>query len=417
MNKKIFRAVALERLSSPEQLDQLLRVTRPRHWLALLAILLMLGAAGWWSVRGTVRTTVAGEGIIVRTGGVLNIVAPGTGVVSSLKVKVGDRIERGQVVATIAQPSLLERIRMAHQTLAEARLEKKRAVGVRSDASQLQIESIRRQQANAEREIKELREQVRLASEQVPVEEQLLAKGLITRQQVIATQQKIVALNAQIQDKQALLKQLAAQLFATETQPGELAAELDARIASLERSAAALRKELALASEVISPYEGEVLEVQVHPGTMLAIGTPLLSIQSTSDKLEVLMYLPADKAKDAAAGMEVQISPSTVKREEYGYLKGRIVFVADYPATRAALMRNFENESLVDQLTRLGPVNEVRVEIETDPASVSGFRWSSPAGPPVTLSSGTLCVGTVVTREQAPITLLFPSVKGSLGLS
>jgi len=417
MNKNIFRAVALERLSSPEQLDLLLRVTRPRHWLALLAILLMLGAAGWWSITGSVRTTVSGEGLIVRTGGVLNIVAPGTGVVSSLQAKVGDRIRRGQVVATIAQPSLLERIRMADQTLAEARLEKKRAVGVRSDASKLQIESIRRQQANAEREIKELRDQVRLASEQVPVEEQLLAKGLITRQQVIATQQKIVSLNAQIQDRQAQIKQLAAQLFAVETQPGELAAELDARIASLERSAAALRKELALASDVISPYEGEVLEVQVHPGAMLAIGTPLLSIQSATDKLEVFMYLPADKAKDASAGMEVQISPSTVQREEYGYLKGRIVFVADYPATRAALMRNFENESLVNQLTRLGPVNEVRVEIEIDPSSASGFRWSSPAGPPVSLSSGTLCVGTVVTREQAPITLLFPSVKGSLGLS
>jgi HlyD family secretion protein len=150
---------------------------------------------------------------------------------------------------------------------------------------------------------------------------------------------------------------------------------------------------------------------------MLAIGAPILSLQSEADTLDVLMYLPAEKAKDARPGMAVQISPSTVKREEYGYLRGRIVFVADYPATTAALMRNFENESLVSSLTRRGPVNELRVQIEPDPQSPSGFRWSSPIGPPVTLSSGTLCVGTVVTRQQAPITLLFPSIRAKLGLS
>jgi HlyD family secretion protein len=417
MDSKIFRAAALERLSSPEQLDQLLQVTRPRHWLALLAMFLILSAAGVWSVKGTVRTTASGEGLIVRTGGVLNIAAPGNGVVSALHVKVGARIQRGQVVATIAQPSLLERIRMSEQALAESRLERSRAVGVRSNASKLQVESIRRQQGNAEREIRELQEQVRLASEQVPVEEQLLAKGLITRQQVLATQQKIVALNAQVQDRQAQIKQLAAQEFAAEAQPNEIAAELDARIAALERSTAALRKELTLASEVVSPYSGQVLESQVNAGGMVAIGTPLLSLQSESDTLDVLLYLPADKAKEARPGMTVQISPSTVKREEYGYLIGRIVFVADYPATRAALMRNFENESVVAQLTRGGPVNELRVEIERDPTTASSYKWSSPIGPPVTLTSGTLCMGTVVTREQAPITLLFPSIKGSLGLS
>ena len=34
----MFRKVALDRLSSPEELDQLLRVTTSRSWLALLGL-------------------------------------------------------------------------------------------------------------------------------------------------------------------------------------------------------------------------------------------------------------------------------------------------------------------------------------------------------------------------------------------
>lgn len=41
----IFRETALERLSSPEQLDQLLQVTTPKGWFALIALLALLALA------------------------------------------------------------------------------------------------------------------------------------------------------------------------------------------------------------------------------------------------------------------------------------------------------------------------------------------------------------------------------------
>ena len=42
MKKSIFREVSLERLSSPEQLDQMMTVTSPRAWLSLVAIAAIL---------------------------------------------------------------------------------------------------------------------------------------------------------------------------------------------------------------------------------------------------------------------------------------------------------------------------------------------------------------------------------------
>ena len=51
-SERIFRAAAIERLSSPEQLDQLVRITRPFDWAAALAIGLVLIAIVVWSLVG-----------------------------------------------------------------------------------------------------------------------------------------------------------------------------------------------------------------------------------------------------------------------------------------------------------------------------------------------------------------------------
>src|SRR5437588_6790713 len=98
MKTEIFRKVSIERLSSPEQLDQLLKVNSSRSWAALLAILVLLGVIVVWAFKGSIATTAPGQGVIIRTGGVLNVVSNGSGVVATLNIKVGDRIRKNQVI-------------------------------------------------------------------------------------------------------------------------------------------------------------------------------------------------------------------------------------------------------------------------------------------------------------------------------
>src|SRR5579859_2172390 len=62
---KLFRKVALERLSSPEELDQLMQITSPRAWLLLAALGCLLGAALIWAIFGTITVTVSGRGALV----------------------------------------------------------------------------------------------------------------------------------------------------------------------------------------------------------------------------------------------------------------------------------------------------------------------------------------------------------------
>lgn len=101
MAQEIFRKQALERLASPEQLDLLMPITRPRAWVALVGIGLLLIAALVWSVFGSIKTVVDGYGFLDRASGVVNVVAPAVGWVESVSAKVGETVEQGQVLALI----------------------------------------------------------------------------------------------------------------------------------------------------------------------------------------------------------------------------------------------------------------------------------------------------------------------------
>ena len=51
----IFRQKSVDRVSSPEQLNDYIRVTTPSVWLVLLAVILLLAGMLAWSIFGTVE--------------------------------------------------------------------------------------------------------------------------------------------------------------------------------------------------------------------------------------------------------------------------------------------------------------------------------------------------------------------------
>src|SRR5690606_23600849 len=77
MREDLFLKSALHSLSSPGQLDALQRLTPMRAWIALAAIFLFLAAVLAWSVYGSLPVTVSGQGILIREGGVFNVMAAG----------------------------------------------------------------------------------------------------------------------------------------------------------------------------------------------------------------------------------------------------------------------------------------------------------------------------------------------------
>lgn len=60
----VFRQKSLERISSPEQLNDYLKVTNPGIWVIMAVVILLIGGLFAWSMTGRLETVTDGEAIV-----------------------------------------------------------------------------------------------------------------------------------------------------------------------------------------------------------------------------------------------------------------------------------------------------------------------------------------------------------------
>jgi hypothetical protein len=273
MHKSLFREEAMDKLTSPDELDRLIRVTGPRSWLALLALCAIVVAAAIWGFFGSIPIEVnSNNGLLIKPDSIREVRAPASGVVSERGVSPGDVVEEGQVIARM------------------------------------------------------------------------------------------------------------------QSDDGE-------------------------ETDIVTFVEGTVTEVLVRRGFLVDRGDEVAVLERGDEPLQAVLYVPGDDARSLEEGMEVQISPSTVQVQEFGYLLGRVSSVSSFPATeRHMVQRLLENEELVQSLRGSGNQHEVTVELIPDPTTVSGFDWSHPQGPPFPIANGTPCSATFVLGKRRPVEMVLPSL-------
>ena len=62
--QEIYRKSSLERIQSPDQLDQYLKVTTPMVWVLLAAILVLLIAGFWWASQMEISSRIEATGTV-----------------------------------------------------------------------------------------------------------------------------------------------------------------------------------------------------------------------------------------------------------------------------------------------------------------------------------------------------------------
>ena len=160
--------------------------------------------------------------------------------------------------------------------------------------------------------------------------------------------------------------------------------------------------------QIVAPVPGEVIERLATLGDFVHVGTPIVNFDREDDDLAVLMYVSPSVSGELDPNMEVQISPDTAAREQYGFLEGHIEEVAPFPSTRAGMIALLNNDTLADDLTSAAGGTPVEVWVTPEPASTpTGFRWSNSEGPEK-LRAGTLCTAEVELTERRPLELLQP---------
>ena len=103
MNDKIFRKKSIDRMSSPEQLNDYIKVTNPGVWMVLAAIVILLIGVCGWGVFGTLETKLS-VAAVSQDGQTLLYVKEDNmaSVQENMSVYIGDEIYK--VTSVSAQP-------------------------------------------------------------------------------------------------------------------------------------------------------------------------------------------------------------------------------------------------------------------------------------------------------------------------
>jgi len=419
LNRDIFRKVSLERLSSPEQLDQLMGVTSFKGWLALIALGLIIVFGVLWGLYGEIPEKVAGQGILVKTGGVIDISHFVSGQITDISVAAGDTVECGDVVARIDQPEIKGQLKELTAKLNE--LNKKRAdiANYNTGSYKLKKENFTQQRGNIENLIRINNEKLVVLEQRKADQEKLFKDGLVTKQTIFDTQNNYNAIKEQILESQNQFKQIDIQEMELKRQVENDLKQIDIEIYENRNAYDNLQNNYSLYSKVICSFSGRVVEVRNVTGDIYAQGNALISVELSGKDvkdLEAVIYVSPMDGKKITNGMEVQISPTTVKKEEFGSMLGMVTSVSQYPSSFQEMHKTLGNDQLAQTLSGTGSPIEIKADLIPDFNTPSGFRWTSPQGPPVKIFSGTMCNVSVVTRKRRPMSYVIPLFKEYLGL-
>ena len=132
------------------------------------------------------------------------------------------------------------------------------------------------------------------------------------------------------------------------------------------------------------------------------------------DQLTAIVYVPSGEGKQIKVGMRVALSPSVAPREEFGFLIGKVRWVAEVPSTPEGMTYTLKNKQLVQTLSNNAAPIEIAVDLERDPKTKSGYKWSSSHGPDLKLNDGTLAHADVEVRDLPLLSLVIPPVASTL---
>lgn len=473
----LFRKESLERLSSPERLDQLMQVVSPKSWLPLASLGSLVVVAVVWSIYGRIPITVEGRGVLIYPRQVVPLQSKSSGQLLALDVKVGDVVKKGDVLATVDQVNLRKQLQLARAKLAQLLGQDRNASSLQVQRNDLDkktiqqqrqtlqqslkavqdltpilrekgLESIRRDRQNLQQRLQAIRGLLPTLKKRLDNRQRLLEEGAVNDDVVLQTRQEYLKGLADIDEAESQLKQLDIKeadalrqylesLNTIKNLQAQLR-ELDSKEASqaqqnlessttrkkeiqeVEREIAKLELQLGDNSQIISQHSGRILEITVTPGQVVNAGTRLgiIEAENPSSKLVGVTYFPIGDGKKIQPGMTLQITPQTVKRERFGGILSNVTAVSAFPISKEAAINRVGNAEVVEGLVsqKQEGLMEVEADLKLDTMTFSGYKWSSSTGPQLKISPGTTAVVRVKVEERAPITFVLPILRSTSGI-
>jgi len=417
MSKIHYRKEAVEALAEDRQTDQPLRIVPPFAWVVLFTVLLLLLVAVVWSVVGVIPSQAQGDGILIAEKGSVYVAeAPqGSAHVMKLNVVPGDRVQKGEVIAELVHPDLEKQITVSKKYLDQIMGKYNSEVEVSKQQIADRAAELSKRRVLLEQIVKNENENLTEIEHFLDIKKKAFKQGLETRQNVMSTLQNYYNSKREISRVQDLIYQNNMKDADFKHSWQRRLYDLDTKLKDAETALEKLKAKLVSSNEIISPITGIVTHVQTFVGNVVEGGDSIVSVTSTGEGMDALVFVAPVVGKRIKPGMAAQISPATVKREEFGSIRGIVNSVSAFPAGRQSLMALLQNETLVKTFSNEFSPIIVRVRLTSDSATASGFDWTSSKGPEQTITPGTIASASITLRERRPIVMVIPAFKKLMG--
>lgn len=416
------RRAALERVQSPDRMDALPAVSPPVRVLLRVALALLALTAVAWFIFGVVETRVRGRCLIISPQGVTEITSSVEGRLGELRVRVGSMVQAGEIVAVIRRPGQEEQERKVNERLAELRQRQTTVQDLLRRGGQQGTQVSDRETELLAQRLRTLEARRAQLARRLETQRQLQQEGLITRQNLLATEQQYTDNRLESDQIRSRIKQTAFGLEEERRQHQNEEAALALQVAEAERELATLRMQERELMQVRSPFAGRVVEIKAEQGRLVSFGDGLFVLERSAIEAQAnaatlpltsLIFVPGGDGKLVRAGMQAEVTPTTVKRQEYGFVRARVDAVSDFPASRDAIGQIIQNPSVVKEL--VGEVAPVQISASLLNHPTQGYAWSAAAGAAPPIRSGTLCDAEVIVRTQHPYQMVWPLLKKMTG--
>jgi HlyD family secretion protein len=450
--RSMFRERSLERLSSPERLDQLLQLIDRRSWLPLVALGALVGILVLWSIFGRVPVNVHGEGILIHPRTVVEIQVPGSGQLTRLDVRVGDVVQPGQTLATIALPEVEKQLELEREKARELTalgraggILQPRGTGDADGTRGLEghIDESRGVARNLRREARQSIDDERRILEEQRERAEGLSVALEKRWQSLremfetrfASEKEVLEAEAEFIDSRTRVSGLETQLLELKTRQLEIddrylsrlqgLADLrmdlqgyEQQIADVDREISRLEARLEEEGRITAEHRGTILEIHVAPGQFVTTGTRIgaMSVGDPASPLESVVYFKVGDGKRVDVGDRIQVTPDTVERERYGGIEGVVRAVSGLSVTVDEATNQIGNREIAEAIIGAGFRIQVLAELHADPSTPTGLAWSSSGGPEMEISAGTTTTARVRVEERRPIAFVLPALKSTAGV-
>ena len=375
----LFRKQALEALSTPEKLDQPIKLIRTGYWVLLFSLFSFLSYITLWAFFGKLPVRIYGKGVILSDKKNLNIQSQVAGQIKEMIYKENDCISKGDILFRI------------DPDLNKSKL-----------AKLITILDLTKKEDLVQKELSE--KLINIEIENNERFNRLFTLGAISKNELNEKDIILAKLNNSNRLQQS---------------------ERNLKIKNLEEQIIDIKMKINKKTIHKMSYDACIIDKYVDEEDFIQEGSLIykLSINNKKSQLKSFAYFPVDDGKRLRIGQEVKIMPTTTKPQRHGGIKGYITSIRQDFVSKELLLNRLDNKGLVEYVQFRSkasgaeiPLIEITTTLEKDIKTITGYDWGGSKGPNINITKGTTTKINVVVEERKPIEYVIPILRNLTGI-